>query len=75
MGIQDGQLHEKLRGELEAEVSAVIKLVMSEMERLASLPPHEAAEPIQFNQMRNRVIRKLWNLSKECVRYGVRSVQ
>lgn len=66
---------EKARIELEAEVNATIKLVMLEMERLASLPPAEACDPIEFNDRRRALIRKLWNLAKECMRYGARSVQ
>lgn len=73
--IEDGYYVEKRRSEVEYEVSAVIKLVMSEMERLAGLDPSEASEPIEFNQTRQRVIKKIWNLSKECIRYGAISVQ
>jgi len=61
--------------ELESEVKATIKLVMTTMEELASMPPAEAGSPLAFNERRNRVIRKLWNLSKECIRYGASTVQ
>lgn len=75
MPFNDAYYTEKLQSEIEAEVKSAIKLVMCEMERLASLAPEEACEPVTFNQTRNTVIRKLWNLSKECIRYGaVRSV-
>ena len=60
---------------LESEVKATIKLIMSTMEELASLPPAQASDPLVFNERRNRVIRKLWNLSKECIRYGASTVQ
>lgn len=71
----DGYHIEKLKDELEREVAATIKLIMLEMERLASAEPHIAADPVAFNAMRHVVIRKVWNLSKECIRYGARSVQ
>jgi hypothetical protein len=60
---------------IEAEVSATIKLVMASMEELAALPPDQASEPLVFNERRNRVIRKIWVLAKECIRYGSRTVQ
>lgn len=76
MPFNDAYYTEKLQSEVESEVKSAIKLVMCEMERLASLPPDQAAEPVTFNRARNAVIRKLWNLSKECIRYGShRSVQ
>lgn len=71
----DGYLTEKLRDEVEREVAATIKLIMSEMERLASTPPEIAGEPVSFNATRHTVIRKVWNLSKECIRYGTRATQ
>lgn len=66
---------EKCEEELRAEVNATIKLIMHEMERLADLPPHEANEPVAFNRARHTLIRKIWNLSKECMRYGALAVQ
>lgn len=65
----------QLRGEIEAEVNATIKLIMATMEELASLPPELAGDPVAFNDRRHLVIRKIWNLTKECMRYGARSVQ
>ena len=63
------------RRAVEAEVNSTIKLVMSVMEELASLPPDQAAQPMFFNQQRHTVIRKIWNLSKECILYGAVTVQ
>lgn len=63
------------RTEVEHEVNATIKLVMFTMEELAATPPHLAAEPTYFNDRRNAVIRKIWNLAKECMRYGASTVQ
>lgn len=66
----DGYRTEKLRDEVEREVAATIKLIMLEMERLASAEPALAAEPMSFNAVRHTVIRKVWNLTKEAIRYG-----
>lgn len=63
------------RTEIEAEVNATIKLIMNTMEELAALPPDLAGNPISFNDRRHQIIRKIWNLTKECMRYGARSVQ
>lgn len=63
------------RTEVEHEVNATIKLVMLTMEELAVQPPHLASEPGYFNDRRNAVIRKIWNLAKECMRYGASTVQ
>ena len=63
------------RTEVEHEVNATIKLVMLTMEELALMPPHQASEPTYFNDRRNVVIRKIWNLAKECMRYGAGTVQ
>jgi len=65
----------QLRADIEAEVNATIKLIMASMEELASLPPEVAGDPIVFNDRRHLVIRKIWNLTKECMRYGASSVQ
>lgn len=63
------------RTEVEHEVNATIKLVMLTMEELAMTPPPQASEPGYFNDRRNMVIRKIWNLAKECMRYGASTVQ
>lgn len=60
---------------IEAEVNATIKLIMGAMEELAAMQPAQGAHPVSFNDARNRVIRKVWNLAKECIRYGSRSIQ
>lgn len=65
----------QLRSEVEAEVNATIKLIMAVMEDLAALPPEVAGDPVAFNERRHQVIRKIWNLSKECMRYGASTVQ
>jgi hypothetical protein len=60
---------------VEQEVNATIKLIMFSMEELAALPPEIASDPGRFNEVRNRVIRKVWNLAKECIRYGSSTIQ
>lgn len=75
MWIADDVRTEKHRLEVEQEVNATIKLLMSEMERLAALPPEEACDPVEFNERRHQLIRKVWNLAKECIRYGKRAGQ
>lgn len=65
----------QLRSEIEAEVNATVKLIMAVMEDLAALPPEAAGDPVVFNDRRHQVIRKIWNLSKECMRYGASTVQ
>lgn len=65
----------QLRADIEAEVNATIKLIMAAMEDLAAMPPEVASNPLEFNERRHQVIRKIWNLTKECMRYGARSVQ
>jgi hypothetical protein len=59
---------------IEAEVNATIKLLMGTMEELAATEPHLAARPEVFNTIRNQVIRRVWNLAKECIRYGTHGV-
>jgi len=63
------------RRRLEAEVNATIKLLMGVMEDLIAIDPATLSSPMAFNDIRNQVIRKVWNLSKECIRYGASSVQ
>lgn len=60
---------------IEAEVNATIKLLMGTMEELAALDPMTGSQPVFFNELRNQVIRRVWNLAKECIRYGSKGVQ
>lgn len=59
---------------IEAEVNATIKLLMGTMEQLAAQDPYQASQPGAFNELRNQVIRRVWNLAKECIRYGASEV-
>lgn len=68
------ELQEDEQRRIESEVNATIKLVMGAMEQLAAMDPSEAAQPVLFNGVRNQVIRRVWNLAKECIRYGAREV-
>lgn len=53
--------------QLEKEVNALLKLMLSELETCAALPPEEACDPYTFNERRHRLVRKTWNLFKEAL--------
>lgn len=53
----------KTERDLQAEVSATIKLVLTEMEDLAVMAP-EDAYPYAYEERRQRVMKKIWNLYK-----------
>lgn len=55
--------------QLEKDANSTIKLVLSEMEALAGMPPEHAGEPYAFDERRRRVVRKIWQLFKEAVVY------
>jgi hypothetical protein len=63
-------MQEKTLKQLEAEAQATIKLIMVEMETLASQPPAQACEPDAFNERRRRVVRKIWGLFKLALQAG-----
>lgn len=54
------------------DARALIKFVLSEMERLASNPPAIAAEPYSFDDTRRAFMRKFWNLYKRLKNYDPR---
>lgn len=58
--------------QLEKECNSTVKLVLLEMEALAALPPEQAGEPYAFQERRQRVVRKIWLLFKECMLNGTR---
>lgn len=59
----------------EREVSSGVKQILHEMEHMAALPPEEANEPVAFNDARRRVIRQVWHIAREAVRYGAQQLQ
>ena len=59
----------KTFGQLEKECNALIKLVLSQMEELAAMPPEQASAPYEFNERRRVVVRKIWTIFKESVQY------
>lgn len=63
---------ESKRRQLEADVNALIKLVLLEMESLASQPPDIAFEPVRFNEVRTNVMRRQWAVVKQAIQYGQR---
>lgn len=56
--------------QLEKECNSTIKLVLIEMEALAALPPAQASDPYEFQERRQRVVRRMWSLFKECLAYA-----
>ncbi len=58
------------RRQLEADVNALLKLVLIEMETLAGQHPDEACEPVRFNEMRTAVMRRQWSVIKRAIQYG-----
>lgn len=58
---------------IDKEANATLKLVLSHMEQLASMAPEFAAEPYAYEERRQQVMRKIWNLVKLCVRHGNQS--
>jgi hypothetical protein len=55
----------KTEEQLDRDTNALIKLVLLDMEELASLPPAMAAHPYELEQRRKRVIRRIWQLVKD----------
>ena len=64
----------KTRQQIEKDVGALVKFVMSEIERVAAMPPDQAGHPYHLEQTRSRLIRKIWDVSKECLAHDSSSV-
>ena len=62
----------KTRQQLEKDANALVKLLLFEMEYLAATDAEVAAEPYAFDERRRRMVRKIWNLVKECLAYDPR---
>lgn len=45
---------------LEADTNAVLKLILTELDTLASLPPKEACDPYTLEDRKKRIKRRLW---------------
>lgn len=45
---------------LEADTNALLKLILTELDTLASLPPEEACEPYALEDRKRRIKRRLW---------------
>ena len=52
---------------LQRDTNATIKAILSEMEKLASLPPEQALAPDVFGECRRNVVKRLWSLSRRCM--------
>lgn len=61
---------ERALDSLQRDTNAAIKAILSEMELLAGLPPHEALDPTRFGESRRNVVRRLWALSRKCMIIG-----
>lgn len=59
----------KTREQLEKECQSTIKLVITELETLRDLDADQGVKDVYFDEGRRRVIRKIWNLFKECVNH------
>lgn len=55
----------KTTDQLYKDVQSAIKLFLTEMERLAALPPPEACEPYSYDETRRKIVRKVWQLYKD----------
>ena len=62
----------KTRKQLEADTGALLKMVFSELERLASMPPEQAAHPYTLEPIRARLMRRIWSLFKASINYDPR---
>jgi hypothetical protein len=45
---------------LEADTNAVLKLILTELDMLASMPPEQACEPYFLDDCKRRIKRRLW---------------
>jgi hypothetical protein len=66
----NGGVMVKTQPQLEKDVNAALKLILSEMEMLAALPPEIASEPYAFEERRRKVVRRIWDLYKDILNYG-----
>lgn len=55
----------KTEEQLQRDVAATIKLILTELETVAGLAPDVACHPVAFDERRRRVVRKIWALYKE----------
>jgi len=54
----------KTREQLEKDVGAAIKLILTELEDASLEEPLVACHPVAFNERRRRVVRTIWALYK-----------
>lgn len=59
----------KSRQQLEKDANALIKLILSEMEGMVGTAGLDVYE---FDEKRRNMVRKVWNLVKECLAYDPR---
>lgn len=65
----------KTEEQLRKDASATIKLILTELEEVALLPPEQACHPVLFDERRRRIVRRIWQLYKEVLQYDAPAVQ
>lgn len=60
----------KTQEQLNQDVNATIKFVLSKVEMVAALSPEEACHPVHLDETRRQIVRKIWQLYKEVRQYG-----
>lgn len=57
----------KTKDQLYKDVQAAIKAILCDVEQVAAMQPEKACEPQHFDEVRRRIVRRLWGLYKEAV--------
>jgi len=60
----------KTREQLEKDVGAAIKLILTELEDASLEDPLLACHPNAFDERRRRVVRRVWQLYKEVLAHA-----
>jgi hypothetical protein len=47
------------------DAQSLIKLVLTELETSAVLPPIQACEPMRFDEARRRIVRRIWDFYRD----------
>lgn len=55
---------------LEADVNALLKVVLSELDEVAMLPPEAASEPYALEDRKRRIKRRVWEHHRRYFREG-----
>lgn len=60
----------KTKSQLQKDYSLAIKAILTDLETVAALDPVDACHPVYLDEVRHRVMRRMWDLFKMSVRYG-----